>query len=202
MACRFVVTDPLLKQMLLMHFVQQFESPDFLDKQILSGVSPELIDHLRSDATLSELLRVSAFARPELEVSFDDAALMATLNQLDNIQADAAMRDFMGRNGATIDQLCDWFRMSRGEARAFRDRLAPKSNAGRPKLPPIEEREEIHRAWADIPRGTSERDAYFLLAEQFPDATIAVLHQVVHEHDVKQTPTRAAVRQRAATTDL
>jgi hypothetical protein len=185
MAARFEVTDPLLKQMLLLHFVQQIEQPEQMDRQILAGVSMDLIDHLRANATISEMLRLAAVNRPVFEISFDDVALMGSFGQLDRIQADAEMREYLGRHGATIDQLADWFRMSRGEARALRDHLSPKSAAGRPKLPPIDQREDIHRAWASTPAGTPEREAYYLLHQQFPTTTIAVLHQVVHEHDVK-----------------
>lgn len=199
----FDVKDPTLKQALLAHFVQQIESmPECMDELLLNGASGDLIDHLRAKATLSELGRVVSFSRPTFSVTFDDRMLMGSFDQLARIMRDEQVKEYLARNGASTDLLAAWFSLSKADADALRAALALSRPAGRPRLPELHVRDAIHEAWAQLPSGRPEREAYMELHGMFPTLTIAALYQVVHEHDVPgpvlRTPSSRAVPVSAA----
>lgn len=185
MAACFEVKDPVLNQALLTHYLQQIESgPGCMDRLLVSGASGDLIDHLRSRATVSELCRVASFSRPVFTVSFDDKALMARFEQNARIMHDEQIKEYLARNGASTQMLSSWFSLSRSEADALRTAVAPARTAGRPRLPDVDVRDEIHAAWAQIPSRRPEREAYYELHQQFKDITVTALYQVIHEHDI------------------
>jgi len=199
----FEVKDPALKQSLLAHFVQQIESmPECMDELLLNGASGDLIDHLRSKATLSELGRVVAFNRPAFSVTFDDRMLMGCFDQLARIMRDEQIKEYLARNGASTDLLATWFSLSRADADALRSALATSRPAGRPRLPNLDVRDAIHEAWARLPSELPEREAYVELHALFPQLTVAVLYQVVHEHDVPAPVSRALSIRSNATSDM
>lgn len=199
MAANFEINDPTLKLALLTHLVQQIESsPGSLDQLLVSGVSGDLIDHLRSKATVSDLCRVAMFNRPNFVVSFDDPGLMACFEQLARVLRDEQLKEYLARNGASTELLSSWFSLSISDAHALRAALAPARTSGRPKLPEVPVRDAIHAAWANLPTGLSEREAYFDLHQQFGDISITALHQVIHEHDcVSSAVTRSRLGHRA-----
>lgn len=202
MTASFEVTDPMLKQALLTHFVHQIEArPERMDELLVSGVSGELIDHLRSRATLAELCRVAAISRPAFTVMFDDRALLICFEQTARFMRDEQIKEYLARNGASNERLANWFSLSRSDADALRSALAPARPSGRPRLPDVRVRDAIHSAWAEIPSGRLEREAYYELHQQFSDLSIDALYQVVHELDVTPSLVRYGSAHRAVTDD-
>ena len=195
MAASFEVNDPTLKQALLAHFVKQIETqPEAMEQLLMAGVSGELIDHLRYHATVSELGHVASFSRPSFTVHFDDNGLMACFNQLAKVLRDEQIKEYLAQHGASIDQLATWFSISKPEASSLREALGHVRTGGRPKLPAVAVRDAIHAAWAEIPPGRPEREAYHELHRQFAGFTVAALHQVVHEHDIASSAPRPVAR--------
>lgn len=191
MAASFEVTDAVLKQALLTHFVQQIESmPQRMDELLVGGVSGELIDHLRSRATVTELCRVAAFNRPGFTVMFDDRALLMCFEQTARFMRDEQIKEYLARNGASIDRLSAWYSLSLADAGALRAALAPPRASGRTKLPDFKLRDAIHLAWAEIPSSRPEREAYYELHQQFQDLSVDALYKVVHEMDPAPVPDR------------
>jgi len=195
----FELTNPTLILALLSQFVEQIDTvPGFMDQMLSHGVPGELIDRLRSRATLSGMRRLAGFRRLHFNVSFDDHALMASLDRVDRMMDDDTIKEYLARNGASTELLCAWFSLSKSEAGALRDALQQdRRTPGRPRLPDLDVRDAIHAAWTQIPTDRSEREAFYELHQQFPSLTVSVLHQVVHEHDVGKPPLRGTGSRRS-----
>ena len=195
MTASFDVTDRMLKQSLLNHFIERLETEPALMEQLLQrGVSGSLIDHLRYRVTPSEVRR--AVKSSTFTLHCDDHALMACFEMLARVIRDEQIKEYLTRNGASTEQLAGWFSMSKADANALRDALGPQRAGGRPKLPDLNVRDAIHAAWVAIPASRAEREAYHELHQQFPDIPVATLHQVVHEHD-SASPTARPTSRRA-----
>jgi Protein of unknown function (DUF2857) len=184
MQAGFDVVDPTLRQALLAHLVQRMEAnPEFLDELLVNGVSAEMLDHLRSRATLSDLSRVASANRACFRVSFDDRQLMATFEQTGRQVRDEQLKEYLARHGASVEMLSTWFCLSRAEVDALRTLLGHGRVVGRPRLPELKVRDAIHASWATVSNGRPEREAYFELHQLFKDLSVSALYQVVHEHD-------------------
>lgn len=195
--------DPVLRQLLLLHLVRKLEqSAEYFDELLLQGVSGELIDLLRSRTTLTELTRIAATRWPAMTVSFDDASLLACFDSMRRTRRDEEIKEYLARNGASTELLAQWFTLARSEADELRRRLSPARQPGRPRLPDPDSRDAIHAAWAELPAGQSEREAYVALHQQFLQLSVSTLYQVIHEHDPVPSPAPARSARTAANGSL
>lgn len=180
----YIVTDPRLREQLMIHFIQRIENePGLMEAAIVDGASPDLIDYLRGNVRLGILGQVAAHNRPDFVCRVDTHALMAAFRQVHAYLAEERTKEALVVAGATTEQLVRWFKMKKEDAIALRNHFFLSRAGGRPKLPDVQVRDEIHHAWAQLADTLPERDAYLALHRQFAEFTVGALWQVVHEHD-------------------
>ncbi|MBA4218498.1 MAG: STY4526/YPO1902 family pathogenicity island replication protein [Roseateles sp.] len=180
------VTDPTLKRLLLEHVIEQLDQGgEKLDTLLSMGMEPSFLDRLRR--TQSRDLMLIAQWDLDIQVGFGDGSISASLDRVHAIRRDTELAEYFVRNGASTELMVTLFRIARDDVRALRKALAVEASeaVGRPKLPPIEKRELVHRDWLDIQRTCfvdSMRERYFALHQRHPDLTIGAMVATLSEH--------------------
>lgn len=123
----------------------------------------------------------------DIHVGFGDGSISASLDRVHAIRRDTELAEYFVRNGASTEVMVQLFRIARDEVRALRRALSVEAveAVGRPKLPPIEKRELVHRDWLDIQRtcfADSMRERYYALHQRHPDLTIGAMLATLSEH--------------------
>jgi hypothetical protein len=187
LAVKLDVREPLIDQVLLMALIKQINNKqEGMDRLLESGVPGELIDRLRVKVTMADVDRMgSAHCADIFAIAFNPVALETYLDNSERRKRDEQIKEYLAQHGASTELLCKWFSLPRSEADALRAAMAPLMPPGRPKLPGIKLRDQIHAAWPQISRGHPEREAYYELHQRFSSVGVASLYQTIIEHDPK-----------------
>lgn len=150
-ACMIDLTDQTIVRLLLDFLVERMDAGVVaLDQLINAGVDPVLLDLLRQRPA-RDLIRIAKVEALGFKFTFDNRAVIASLTRNDAIKRDAELCDYFVRNGAPPELLSDLFKLSAEEIRFQRKVLLPDGQPpGRPKLPPLPQRERIHNDWARL----------------------------------------------------
>lgn len=194
------IEDPTIKRLVLEHVMEQADSGG-LDKLLVSGFCPELIDDLRS-RPLRDFSRAVQFDSLSIKVSIDTQKLTSCLYMHDRARRDEMLKEYFVRHGASIILLRTLFTLSKQELQRLRVDLdlAEKAITGRPRLPPTSIRDHIHNEWHAIShtfKDEPERERLWRLHQKFPAYSIASIHRCTDEFKELGEPVRAPIKQRA-----
>lgn len=172
--------DPAVQMFALTRLIAAMEDadPQVLHQMLGAGMTPELLDRLRS-MPLNEALRF-AVGQCGLAIAVDTAAMRAQLQRIDRAKADRETLEYLVRHGASPRLLTQLFTLSQSDARRLRRVLAPDvATGGRPRLPPDDMRDEIERVWAELAAEPCPRARIRRLHERFATQVIASLELVI-----------------------
>jgi hypothetical protein len=173
--------DPAAQMFALTRLIAAMEDSDqqTLDQMLNAGMTPELLDRLRS-MPLAEAWRFTV-GQCGLGIAVDTRAMQAQFQRMDRSKADREALEYLVRNGASPRLLTQLFALSQSDARRLRRVLAPDvATGGRPRLPPDDMRPAIESAWVELetqepcPRARVRR-----LHERFRPMLIASLELVI-----------------------
>ncbi|WP_082848131.1 STY4526/YPO1902 family pathogenicity island replication protein [Delftia sp. GW456-R20] len=169
----------------LTEVIRVIETEAGLDQLLLLGLTPELIDTLRTRQTRDLMDLASRMRSIRITLAVNEIA--GHLDGIDRQRRDDEMCEYFVRNGATRSLVTRLFKRSSDEVRRLRDLLGGAS-VGRTKLPKEHDVvDHIHIVWHEIRRnaGPAEnlRDWLFALHQKFPDYSIDSLHTCVKEYE-------------------
>jgi hypothetical protein len=164
---------------------------NYICAQLGEGNPGDLLSCGLDERQLAQLRELSAFnlrclaAMPQLElaVSVNGKGLAAGLRALGLSSEAKALEMYFLRNGASSRLMAELFRMRRKLTHSRRQQWGVKLPAGNVRLPPMNTRIQIYRAWQAQPE-RSLRLRYYHLHQQFSQYPIAVLECVVRMLEV------------------
>jgi hypothetical protein len=152
--------------------------------------------------SLAELDRLAETGALKVVVSCAGDQLSWSLQALARKRSEQALLEYFVRHGAPRTLVRELFTISRGRIDAVRKSLRIASVQGRPKLPPLREREGIVAAWIRL-EGTEDRRArYHALHRNFPGYSIAALDSVLQELSPERSATPPPAGNRPAAAPL
>lgn len=145
----------------------------------------------------SDLRKVAHHARDCFSVRFDRDKFAKAIYSASADSQKADNLNFLLNNGATRGMISDILGVTDSRIDRARDLLgqitAPR---GRPSMPGVFEREQIHQAWAETST-LAHVERFRRLKERFPRWTLASLYATVNEFS--RDPARESNAQRAST---
>lgn len=149
-------------------------------------LSGRLLERLRG-LRATELIRLAAIRHLRIGIQLDPASLDYALSTLDRLNSEFGLLERCIVHQAPRALLAELFG-PQAVTLAIRHRLRHGEPAprGRPPLPDPDTRDRIHARWhalQDASLHPAER--YLALAEDYPGFTLASLHAVVHEFEVR-----------------
>jgi hypothetical protein len=172
--------DGHLRLILLTHLVTRLEQGG-QDELLTAGIDPEQLDRLRA-LSISDIHRLAALRQLVIALVLDPAALQTALRSLAVIKEAQSMEQYFIRHGASPAMMAALFTMPYKTTLERRRAAGLGRGRGRPALPPIEKRDEIHRLWADLTH-LDLRQRYQRLHQAFPSLSLHTLSLVVTEFE-------------------
>ena len=179
------IKDPVLKRLLLEHLIEQMEQGG-LDQLLESGVWPEVLDSLRQ-RTARDLLQVSIM---DIKLGFDvdSAGVMEAFTRLDAVRRDNELKEYFVIVGAAPQVMAKLFKLTADQIRVLRDVLCTndRPTGGRPRLPEIRVREQIHHSWCQLAQEQPEaslKERLYQMHQQHREIPINSLWAVLNEFD-------------------
>lgn len=197
MNATLALTDPTIKRLFLQHLIERMDDgPAALDELLRAGVDPQLLDLLRQRPA-RDFIAAAKIEQLVISVTFDSAAVIAAFGRLDAIKRDAELREYFVVHGAPPDLLSEFFKLSSEEIRHLRSLLMPGgTQPGRPKLPPVPQRQRIHDDWSRLTKEQPEaalRERLYQLHRLHSEWTIHSLWCTLHEFE-EAPPARRTMR--------
>ena len=151
-----------------------------------AGLGVRLVERLRG-LRATELVRLAAIKHLRIGIRLDPASLDYALRTLDRLNSESSLLERCIAHQAPRALLAELFG-PQAVTLAIRHRLRQGEPAprGRPPLPAPDTRDRIHARWhalQEVALHPAER--YLALAEDYPGFTLASLHAVVHEFEVR-----------------
>jgi hypothetical protein len=175
--------DGSLRIVVLTHLIgrlQQGAGEEF----VRAGIEPGLIDRLRTlDA--SDIKRLAALPHPMIALDLDVGSVNTGLRHLAVIKDVQALEDYFIRNGASPKMMRALFRMAFATTRLRRQALGENGRYGRPALPTVDVRDEIHRVWAAHAK-LDVRQRFYRLHKAYPAYRLDTLNAVVTEFELNK----------------
>lgn len=179
------IKDPVLKRLLMEHLIEQMEQGE-LDTLLECGVWPEVLDSLRQ-RTARDLLQISTM---DIKLCFtiDSAGVQDAITRLDAVRRDNELKEYFVIAGASPDVMAKLFKLTADQIRVLRDVLCTndRPTGGRPRLPEIRVREQIHHSWCQLAQDQPEaslRERLYQMHQQHRDMPINSLWAVLNEFD-------------------
>ncbi len=149
-------------------------------------LSGRLLERLRG-LRATELIRLAAIRHLRIGIQLDPTSLDYALSTLDRLNSEFGLMERCIVHQASRALLAELFG-PQAVTLAIRHRLRHGEPAprGRPPLPDPDTRDRIHARWhalQDASLHPAER--YLALVEDYPGFTLASLHAVVHEFEVR-----------------
>lgn len=175
------IKDPAIRALIIDSLLDQAEN----DMAALTsqGIDPEWVENLR---TLSsrDAIRASNFHSVSMEVTLNENQLFHAFAQVAEEKKVRHLKEYFVRHGASVSMICKMFKMSSKEAKAAKHLLLSEQRLGRPPMPDIYEREEIHKCWDLVLKSNQQlplREQLFNLHRDFSSHTLATLWLVINE---------------------
>ena len=141
-----------------------------------AGIGNEQLNHLQQLSAL-DLSRLAAMRSITIGIAFDSTELKAGLRAVALANEVKALETYFIRHGASTQLMSALFKMRRKLTLKRRRDVGARRPAGRVRLPAYALREQIYRAWRDLPDPIA-RVRYYRLHQSFPQLPIAVLEIV------------------------
>lgn len=192
------IDDKGLRNNLLLEIVNQIDSgQDGLNTMLANGLDPAMLERLRR-LPARDLLRVVNMPQLEIKVGFSTASVLACLDQVEAERRGAVLFEYFVAQGAPIDVVQQLFRVSKEEVRALRkqfdDATGVSNRSGRPSLPPLTKRQQVHEDWAKVQCefvAASLRERYYQLHQLHQDLSMAEMLNTINEFKRDSSDTRA-----------
>lgn len=175
--------DPAIRALIIESLLEQVDN----DRNTLlrQGAGLEWIDTLRTMSS-RDAVRASHLQHVAIEVTLNENQLFHAFTQVADERRVRQLLEYFVRHGASIPMLCKMFKISSKEAKATKQLLIANQRLGRPPMPDLLHREEIHAQWDSIikaDRTVPLREQIYLLHQRFPSHTLATLWLVINEFD-------------------
>ena len=151
-----------------------------------TGLSGRLMERLLG-LRATELIRLAAIKHLRIGIRLDPASLDYALRTLDRLNSESSLLERCIAHHAPRALLAELFGpQAVALAIRHRQRQGEPAPRGRPPLPDPETRDRIHARWHAL-QHTEQHPAerYLALVEDYPGFTLASLHAVVHEFEVR-----------------
>lgn len=171
-----LVRDTQVRVMVLHYIAAQLGEGDpgelraaGLDVQQLTAISELSAFHLR---------RLAATRRLKMAVSVDGRELAAGLRALGLVGEAKSLEMYFLRNGASCHMMRAMFKMARRTTLERRRQWGARQQAGNVRLPLLNARRKIFKAWQAAPDMNLQM-RYYHLHQSFPQYTLSALEKVV-----------------------
>lgn len=148
-----------------------------------AGLEIEQLVYLR-ELSAFNLKRLAAMRQVQMSVCVESAGLKAGLRSLGLTGETKALETYFLRNGASWRLMRSLFKMGRKHTYKRRRQWDARQQPGNVRLPSLNIRRRIYRAWAERP-DRNLRMRYYRLHQAFPQYTIAALEKLVLKLELK-----------------
>ena len=172
--------DGSLRLRVLTHLVSRLRQ-GALEEFLQAGIEPEQINRLRT-LNASDIKRLAALPHTMIGLALDGDAVNSGLRHLAVIKDLHGLEEYFIRHGASPKIMKMLFTMDARTTRARRRALGQKGIYGRPVLPTMDVRDQVHRFWA-AHANLDLRSRYYQLHQAFPMYRFDTLHSVIIEYE-------------------
>lgn len=180
---KLTLKDPAIRALIIETLLDQVDN----DRTTLlsQDAGLEWIDTLRSMSS-RDAVRASHLQHVAIEVTLNENQLFHAFTQVADERRVRQLLEYFVQHGASIPMICKMFKISSNEAKSVKQSLIPNQRLGRPPMPDLLHREEIHAQWDSIIKAEQAvqlREQIYLLHQRFPSHTLATLWLVINEFD-------------------
>lgn len=172
--------DPQVRLLLLQHLATRLYAGSPADAHA-AGLLPEQVAKLR-ELSAVDLGSLAATRQLGIGVQVDGNALDANLRAAVLSREARWMEAYFIRHGASWQMMRSLFTVGRRVTHERRHESGARRRPGRVRLPGMDERERIYRAWCGIDESIL-RQRYYRLHLRYPQWSIEALEMVVRQFE-------------------
>ena len=188
------VEDSSICSGLISALVKSIETTDGMDKLLINGCDPCVVDEMRQLKT-RDMVELAAKIK-SFQCSISIGELVAEVRRLKAVHSDQRLREYFVRHGAGRSLVADLWRMSMADVANLRRLLHSDGSTSGDLQSQCNSRlrDQIQAAWHEIRRSSPDqtlREHIYQLHQKFPNLTIACVYRAAREFDDDTTSCQA-----------
>jgi Protein of unknown function (DUF2857) len=184
--------EPILTLSLMGYLLQEIQRGN-IDSLLAQGISGSVIDQLRA-LNAQQMVVLCESKKPLFGISICAETIASTLNNIDAIQSQVDLQSYFITNGATLNMMREYFKVSRTYAQQMRTTLCEESALDM-RLPTDDEEQEILSTWLRLRDIQRECERYKALhIELNARYSLRALHRVITFSRQANTLNRLSMR--------